>query len=697
MSFEAYSFCPAGTGKKVKFCCPNNWQDLDKISRMIEGGQLRAALQFVDQLLAKQPERACLWTYKTVLERASGNYENTVAAVDEFLSRFPNNPVALAERALSLLLQGDAKSALPVMEQSLHASFSAKAPLTSRQVQALILVLRKLSDDGEWPPVLYWSIWIEQHIPSMVSDIRPIRLRMMEDPQQPLRLRESPVMIPISVKEDSPPEFRRLASAINSGLLTEARRMLCERIQSQPEEPLSWYLLGMCSLWQADYVTAGESLLRYSELTDDEDMAVEAKVLSYHLKKDPWGDAEDSLSLTYALPDPAGVKEAILSDRRIKVVDRSLSPEEFGGGPPPELVAIVFRKECPAEGSPLPTELKSEAVAILMYFGRQTDRDAQLQFTGVMESDQAFLEDTLRQWLGEREPVALDRVVIGRRSNLTLTAAYVLQSVLPDRQTDLFRRLLKEVWADRPNKALDDLTPRQAATDPGKRRALKAVIEWMRDFDSPELDIVLEELKTEWNLQDGAARPSARMEGDLRVPVTVAARVDPAALSDEEAGLYCLEAVTLGIEGTADRLAQEVVARRERIPAPIVFEAYRYLIRQAEDVETAKRMRDEAAALADQAGFSHSAVHLELATAGILDAADARAELLHLAEAHHEEPEVREFLQAVMRYAASQSSEEGPSSPAPAESPGLWTPDSGPESSPSHPESKSKLWIPGQD
>ncbi|NMC20182.1 MAG: hypothetical protein GYA33_07140 [Thermogutta sp.] len=696
MSLDAYSYCPAGTGKKIKFCCPNNWQDLEKIARLIEGEQFRAALQLVDQLLAKQPTRACLWSYKTLLERVTGDMKSATAAAEEFVSRFPDNPVALAEAVIFSCIQGDLKAALLRFDQSLQAGSSRNAPLTTRQIEALFLLMRRLSELGEVPPVLYWITWVEIHLPSVGEETFALKGRLMGDTRQPLLLREPPAFLPIVVPKDASPEYQQAATAVNRGLLTEARRILRDWIQTQPDAPLPWYLLGMCSLWQADYATAGESLLRYSELTTDEDMSVIAKILSYELKKDPWGDAEDNVDLIYTLPDPGGLKEAMLSDRRVRVVEHDPWADHFDGGPPPELMAILMRRECEPDEWPLPTELKSEAVAILAYFGRQTDRDARLQFSSILEGDAAAAEDLLRQWLGDRELPAPSRVVHGRRSRLLETLAYVLQAAPPEKLLETFRRLL-QVWADRPNKALDDLTPRQAAGEPGKRRALKAVIDWMRKFDSPELDEVLDELKAEWNLQDAAPRTSALMEGNLRVPVLAAARVDRSALSDQDVMQYCVVAISIQAIKPARFFAEEAVARRERLLPELTLGAYRFLIQEAEDAETGKRLRDEAVAFAEQRKAPHGTIHLELLRSGVLEEQEAHAEWSHLVEAHAEEPEVEAFLDMLMEHLSSQEGKERPGEPGPAESPGLWTPDG--EIAPVSPpeESKSKLWIPGRD
>ena len=55
MSIDAYSLCPGGTGKKIKFCCGDFLPELQKIDRMFEGEQYLACLQHIDRLLAQEP------------------------------------------------------------------------------------------------------------------------------------------------------------------------------------------------------------------------------------------------------------------------------------------------------------------------------------------------------------------------------------------------------------------------------------------------------------------------------------------------------------------------------------------------------------------------------------------------------------------------------------------------------------------
>ena len=91
MALDAYSLCPGGTGKKIKFCCPDFLPELEKIDRMIEGEQFIACIQHIDQLEQKGQYRACLMAIKSELLRVTNQLDRSPAYVADFVERFPQN------------------------------------------------------------------------------------------------------------------------------------------------------------------------------------------------------------------------------------------------------------------------------------------------------------------------------------------------------------------------------------------------------------------------------------------------------------------------------------------------------------------------------------------------------------------------------------------------------------------------------
>ena len=67
MPLDPYSPCPAGTGKKLKFCCSDLVGELEKIQRMSKGDQRLACLEHIEKLQDRYPGRACLMTSQALL------------------------------------------------------------------------------------------------------------------------------------------------------------------------------------------------------------------------------------------------------------------------------------------------------------------------------------------------------------------------------------------------------------------------------------------------------------------------------------------------------------------------------------------------------------------------------------------------------------------------------------------------------
>ena len=125
MSFDPYSACPGGTGKKIKFCCSELLGDLEQIDRLIEGDQISAALEQVERLSERHPGRACLMATRTKLELASKKFAAAAATSRAFLEAFPGNPLALGHAAVTEAIAGRIQEAAALFDKSRDAAESA--------------------------------------------------------------------------------------------------------------------------------------------------------------------------------------------------------------------------------------------------------------------------------------------------------------------------------------------------------------------------------------------------------------------------------------------------------------------------------------------------------------------------------------------------------------------------------------------
>lgn len=108
MALDHYAPCPCGSGKKLKFCkCVDQPQEFEKIIRLIEGNQELAALDRINQLLAKTPNSAWLLALKGELTLSMEELDAFRETAVRFLKLKPDNPLALVMRSIAASLFGE--------------------------------------------------------------------------------------------------------------------------------------------------------------------------------------------------------------------------------------------------------------------------------------------------------------------------------------------------------------------------------------------------------------------------------------------------------------------------------------------------------------------------------------------------------------------------------------------------------------
>ena len=124
MPIDPYASCPGGTGKKIKFCCPDLLSELDKVQRMLEGEQRAGCLEYIEALEGKFPKRACLLSIKAMLEAQLGQESKAEATLASFMEKYPENPVALAEAATMKAGQEGGVAAIGPLQDALESEGS---------------------------------------------------------------------------------------------------------------------------------------------------------------------------------------------------------------------------------------------------------------------------------------------------------------------------------------------------------------------------------------------------------------------------------------------------------------------------------------------------------------------------------------------------------------------------------------------
>jgi hypothetical protein len=140
----------------MKFCkCVDQPQEYEKIVRLIEGGQELAALDRVNQHLAKTPNAAWLLAIKGELALSLREIDTFKDTAQRFLKLKPNNPLALIMRSFQSLLDHEPlDSAARLLLEGLAESREGMPRLAVTSTQ---LLCDQLRGSQKAPLRFFWS------------------------------------------------------------------------------------------------------------------------------------------------------------------------------------------------------------------------------------------------------------------------------------------------------------------------------------------------------------------------------------------------------------------------------------------------------------------------------------------------------------------------------------------------------------
>src|SRR5690606_3344281 len=123
MTVDTYAVCPCGSGKKIKFCkCKDSVGELDRVLKMVEGGQIVPALDRLSRILTEHPDAAWALAVRGRLLLDVREYESLAENADRFIRLQPSNPLALTQRAAAELFRGSLREANESLLEALTES-----------------------------------------------------------------------------------------------------------------------------------------------------------------------------------------------------------------------------------------------------------------------------------------------------------------------------------------------------------------------------------------------------------------------------------------------------------------------------------------------------------------------------------------------------------------------------------------------
>lgn len=723
MAIDKFAMCPGGTGKKVKFCAGNCLPQLERLEKLITADQSRAARQQVTTWLERDPNRACLWAYKCLLDRAAGCVEDHAKSAAEFVRLFPDSPIALAELAIAQILENRFQEASESLARCVEQC-EAQGYFYYRVVAAMTTVAEWLAEQGHIPAAIAY-LWIASHRydPQNHTETDEILQQLYHRKDVPLELRQMPTT---GLFKD---ELRDLDSRVYQHVV-RFRFALAEQevqryLETNPEEPQAWFCLGNLRLWQINYPGAAEAYLRCAQLDQTGPLGMVALLRATILKKNGFGDTENLYLLRYEVSDPERTKEALFSDPHLDhVPPESPSQTNDRGLTEPQFLLLRYPRSDGFEQLLRDLdEPRPPLVSYVLYSRSRDDEPAQIVLTGVSESDRSWVETRARQWCGDEELKVLEESVFttdSRILRMLRDVSSVSSRFLDGKWTDVESRLVESIpkwrWP-----VLEPLTLEEAARDPQKKQWARILLAHiLQEIPDRHIARVLHEVWQKLHL-DFDQEELTRFIDKTADPLLIHF-IDPARLSDEQLSAVCKLLFLYQQVPLLERFRPEVLQRRDRLDPELVYFVYEvhaavFVRTRQQEWLTIHPELEEMITYCEQHNLSHGRLHeLDLVgLVGILASKSTSTEikkqalpffeklLEHLVRHHVNDPEigpmVRDYWHKLTQMAlAFKASLTGGRSLDELTQPQIWTPDAepGPESRLAQPEPK-KIWVPGMD
>ncbi len=709
MPIDPYSPCPCGSGKKVKFCCCSDIvPELDKVTRLLEGEQPTACLDYVRKLDEKYPGRACLQSIRVNLENAVGDREFAKSTLASLLEHQADNPVALSQKALEAA-QDNPLAGIAWLQKAFEASKS-EMPVQVYDA-AGILGMALLAEEHYLPAraLFQFQVGVTQ-----AKDERALNalLQFEGSPSVPVLIKDSQPLALAPEAVSWKAEFQKALEAAHRGQWQKAAEGWTALTNKVADVPDLWRNLAAMRSYLGDYHGAAAALRKFASLAGSADDAIEAEALAQLLTKEDEHGKVDELTWTFSISNAETAQEKLASDRRFERLPLDLSAWKEENEPPPRAGFAILDRLLPTTGVGISREQVPHNLAQMLLFGKQTDREARLELTlyrPEFDTTQKILRDVLGDLLGSADK----EDILGHLTQIEHALSWHWR-IPDDTPNDLReslaieqrREMVLERWPSIPQPMLGGRTAQQAAGEPQYATKLLAGILLLQLSDGEGSAETYNELRRKLKLPEQTDVDAENFDA-TRICLARLARVKPETLSIEQLKQAFNRAAVTGFSLALRRLAPEVVKRDEMPVNEYKLPAYRLLARMARDPNEALKLIGEARSLAEGNKLSSAPWDLmELAVSIQRGDGPAITRLIdHIRRQHGREPGVVQSLVQLLvqtglitpdgRLIAPQTSETSgePSLVLPgaeAEAGKLWTPDSAQPSG----EKKSALWIP---
>lgn len=715
MSIDTYAICPCGSGKKIKFCkCKDSVHELDRVLKMVEGGQLVPALDRLSTILKEHPDAAWALAIRGRLLMDLREYQSLSENAERFTRLQPSNPLALTQSAAAAMFNQDLGKATELMLEALTES--------GQTVDSFVLDVASLLAYGLAGNGILLTARIYATL-AFVSDgyegqnmAANVLQQINRDPNVNLLAKAIPDLIPRPESVDWAERYDEAALLLANNKIVLAENKFESLQRSAAMQPAVLSGLLTCAIWRGDFEKQTGLLTKLSQC-DELSLEDRARYLAMSFVVGPESGpvAIKKLLLTGEIES---IDETMISlsahsrfaDLPSDVLQQLKGDQEVG---PRAAYQLLDRDPPTGEGVPASDQIP-EAIGLVTVYGRETDRAARVEVIGV----DASLESNVREMLAAAiENVEFQAEVEGTMP-LAMTAIPQAGGMkLKDAQE--FDEVQKMLFDDRVVKRLADAqvglldggSLASTAGDETKQLQRMAIVRYLEGEDSliARDETIIDQVSELANVSAPQAITPSGEEVE-EIPSYDLNRVDVTALDTENLAYLVqraqqISATKVGRAAARRLISMDIPAGGEM--AGIKLLGYTFMLQHASGVNEVVENLEAAKAYAEANNMSTASLLLtELPLRLRLSEPEKFQECVQTIVSNYgNDPEVMgQLQQQLVRFGLVRPDgspvNRSQAAPAAVDSDaggGLWTPDGG-----SHPpaqgaEGGSKLWVPGMD
>jgi tetratricopeptide (TPR) repeat protein len=719
MSVDTYAVCPCGSGKKIKFCkCKDSVGELDRVLKMVEGGQVVPALDRLSTILQEHPDAAWALAIRGRLLLDLREYDSLNENAERFIRLQPSNPLALTQRAAAKLFRNQVEEATASMLEAMTES--------GRDVDAFVLDVSSVLAYSLAQSGVFLTARVYATLAMMASGYEGGQtavsvLRQLNSAptiSQLMKAVPSPIARPADA--DWGERYDEASVLLRSNKVDLAEAKFNSLRKTLPQEPAVLSGLLTCAIWRGD-IGAQSELLKKLSTCESLDFEERVRYLAMSAIVDPEAP-EISVPVSMLEADIKNAEEvemAFTADSRVV----SLPPDLLNNmrnsedDVPPRSGFQILDRDKPESLDVLPPIVEvPEMIALVFVYGKQTDREARIEVLDVRKHNLEEVKKRLAGIVGDvevkEEPGTSMPLLVACQPSVAMIRFQAKPAEAEKLQAELVASRMPETITSIELPILGGVSLKAAAEDDSKLLERTAVMRIVEQYDAiaSKGDSIIAQayeiakLKPLPPIKPSNEQIESLGNEDLN-------RVDASELNSESL-IYLLQrsqqvAATPALRRFAKRLI-EVDLSEEQQPAKLL--AYMTLINASDNNDESLKLLEEAKAFAvshkmSTANLLLSEVSLRL-TAG--DGVGFQNAIQELSTQYGNQPEVMAQLQQLLMAYGLISPDGSVRQAGPGPGPGqaaapasdagkLWTPDGGSPAAPAAEGGGSKLWVPGMD